>query len=274
MRTFLRVTAENDEEITTEIWNGHTWTPATERPMRWEAYRVSFEDEPPYLETCVLVFSEGHGRQAEARVSCSKISVDALPTILKAVLELVDESNCVISLSLEEGIHLNDVRMEDLVTFNETGELPDRIFELADGHHDVFKSLLLRLGDTPRSDCLKIFGSFASGKALPGDIDVFVDAKDLASDEIKELSAHLMGLAKEFHGVLDPFILVNQTLYCRNDGSTGWIPARNADALRRAGEQGIALASCRMPGPILEHLRQKRTSPNDAPRNPKIGQQR
>ena len=96
--------------------------------------------------------------------------------------------------------------------------------------------ILARLADGPFAARVRVFGSAADAGADPKDVDVLVDGTSR-----KEGSA-LLGLAREFYGRFDPFVLQHGVLWVRSDDATGWIRARNAAAILRAAAAGITLA--------------------------------
>jgi len=87
-----------------------------------------------------------------------------------------------------------------------------------------------------------VFGSAAAGKPVPGDIDAYVDFSDS-----KAQTQHpgyvpgadlLLGVARQFYGLFDPFVRVGKILYTRNENCNGWVYAKKVREIRKAGEEG------------------------------------
>lgn len=110
-----------------------------------------------------------------------------------------------------------------------------------------FHALVTSLKQSPLATKIKIFGSAASKKENPGDIDLFVD---LRGGEMKD-ARHLLHLAAKFYGMLDPFVLIEirgrAQLITRNDEANGWQIARNTKALLAAGQAGIPFEAVEWP---------------------------
>jgi predicted nucleotidyltransferase len=99
------------------------------------------------------------------------------------------------------------------------------------------EEILRLLAENPLADRMRVFGSAAEPGRDPKDLDVFVDG-------VEKVSAlrDLMALQRRFYGRLDVFVLQGGVLWTRSDDADRWIRAKNAAALRRAGEAGITLA--------------------------------
>jgi predicted nucleotidyltransferase len=103
------------------------------------------------------------------------------------------------------------------------------------------EDILRLLAENPLADRMRVFGSAAEPGREPKDVDVFVAGVRKVSD-LRDLLRDMMALQRRFYGRLDVFVLQGDVLWTRSDDAARWIKARNADALRRAGEAGISLA--------------------------------
>lgn len=120
----------------------------------------------------------------------------------------------------------------------------------ADPHYAWKKNELLgKLKALPYAGGIKVFGSAAYGKENPADIDLVIDLRGKGKHPAWQ---DLRKLAKEYYGLLDPFIIADAgtmdgkpvfELWARNDHATGWVRSRNkAKMLANMGSQGRPLA--------------------------------
>jgi predicted nucleotidyltransferase len=117
-----------------------------------------------------------------------------------------------------------------------------RYSEISEGQR---QELMKALSASPLADRIRVFGSTVNGKANPVDIDIFVDMSDMESNADK---ASLLKLAAQFYPLLDPFVLVKDTLsksglrlITRDERAQTWEPAKHANALLKAGRAGRPL---------------------------------
>lgn len=85
---------------------------------------------------------------------------------------------------------------------------------------------------------IKVFGSVATGKAEPTDLDIFVDFSTmtrrqyLLSDPGGARLQPLLNLAWNYYGSFDPFLrFANDDLLVRSDDASKWIKSKNAGAI-------------------------------------------
>jgi hypothetical protein len=97
----------------------------------------------------------------------------------------------------------------------------------------------------PYAEQVRVFGSMAAGSLSPGDIDLFVDCKDVSFTDDRQLSqfSGLLRISRSNYGWVDPFIQFKNTLLVRNDQATGWVRAANARSIKTdMSAHGIPLA--------------------------------
>lgn len=119
----------------------------------------------------------------------------------------------------------------------------------------------------PMQGRIKVFGSSASGKDCPGDIDAYIDFSD-STDSYQHPSVIpganlLLAVARQFYGTFDPFVRVGKILYARSDDANGWVTARQVREIRKAGEAG------RPPQDVLDEIRSRPQERGGMPR-PKV----
>ena len=110
--------------------------------------------------------------------------------------------------------------------------------------------LLDKLKTLPYAADIKVFGSAARGKEMPGDFDIFIDLRGKGKHDAW---MELLKLAQEYYGMLDPFIIADAgivdgkptfNLWARNDRANGWIPSRNrAKMMENMEKEGVSLTS-------------------------------
>jgi len=100
----------------------------------------------------------------------------------------------------------------------------------------IFQYVLENLETLPFKDKIRVFGSIAQGSKDPGDIDLFVDLRDQAFVDDRQLQPYrrLISIAGSQYGWVDPFLMFENALFVRNDHATGWQRARNATALKKS----------------------------------------
>jgi hypothetical protein len=108
---------------------------------------------------------------------------------------------------------------------------------------EILDGILLEISQMPMKGQALIFGSCATDKVNPGDVDVWLDMRELTLDEFKACKGFasvkpLLDLARQHYGLLDPFIrFQDDVLVVRNDEATGWTMAKNARALVRSMDE-------------------------------------
>jgi hypothetical protein len=115
--------------------------------------------------------------------------------------------------------------------------------------------LLDKLRSRSYAEHVVVFGSTATGKEVPGDIDVFVDQSSIGIDEFmrSNLAGELLWFSRKYYGSFDPFVLLSQgvldgksrtILITRNEYGNGWIKAKHSrEILKGVKSHGIPLLS-------------------------------
>lgn len=271
MRAFFKVT-DADGAASTEVWSRGEWLPIDPEGFDWRAHEVAYADEPRYDIDGLLCIGEGfkYSKDPEpapliVRVMLAAIS--SLPALAEVIPGLVGDADATVDMALSEGVNLKG-RLADLRSFAETGTLEDRMVATADAHHARLLAVVDGLRTAPHASQLRVFGSAAAGKELPGDIDVYADCSGLTDKETNELAVYLIRLAKTHYGMLDPFLLLGNRLHVRDDAARGWTAAKHAKAIKAAGESGVPLAEFAMKTRILDRFRSE--PPAAAPASPSM----
>jgi predicted nucleotidyltransferase len=104
---------------------------------------------------------------------------------------------------------------------------------------------------------MKVFGSAANEPdKIPGDIDVFIDTKNITLDKAVMATAlgELLRLCKKYYGLVDVFILDRKkVLWTRDSDANRWIKANSSNGLISVGKQGIPLTLFDKNYTILAH---------------------
>lgn len=113
-------------------------------------------------------------------------------------------------------------------------------------HAKKLDSVIANLKKSPYAPAIKIFGSAAEPNDLmPQDIDILIDSRgiDLGPDAAMQAAAHVMALASNYYGFLDPYLLAKDgKLWTRDDRAEKWIKAKNQNKILADGTHGIPLA--------------------------------
>jgi len=75
------------------------------------------------------------------------------------------------------------------------------------------------------ADRVLVVGSVAHGKPDPGDLDIVVDVQSVTTDnELWKIGSRLLYVARlpKYYGLFDPFLLLSNGLWVRNDEATDW----------------------------------------------------
>lgn len=113
-------------------------------------------------------------------------------------------------------------------------------FVTEDVQSDPLNVVVAALKRHPLATSIKIFGSAATDKERPGDIDCFLEADlDYTHPHIMQLLA----VASKYYGSCDPFYYWSsqRVLFSRNDYANQWVRAKNARAIIVAGRVGIPI---------------------------------
>ncbi len=104
--------------------------------------------------------------------------------------------------------------------------------------NEKITNIINELKQSKHSDRIYIVGSIAKGINAPGDLDVFVDLRELSIKDIDlQDFKYLINLAsRKFgnYGWFDPFLMLKDTLISRNDEATGWQRAFNEKQLKES----------------------------------------
>lgn len=84
--------------------------------------------------------------------------------------------------------------------------------------------------DLPYADKIMVFGSYASDKEEPADIDVFLDLRGHGQIDPGTYNG-LLRIAVRHYGWLDPFLRTDAGLLVRSDEARHWVRASNAAAI-------------------------------------------
>jgi hypothetical protein len=103
-------------------------------------------------------------------------------------------------------------------------------------------------------DRIRVFGSAAAGKAVPGDVDAYVDFSDaslsVSHPDYVPGARLMLGVARQFPGAFDPFVRVGKILYARDEYGTGWIQAKRVRDITKAAQ-----VDGRPPADVLAEIR-------------------
>ena len=113
--------------------------------------------------------------------------------------------------------------------------------------NESIDQLLTILRKSPWAGQIRIFGSVATGKTNPNDLDVIVDMRDRSSEDFINASAWLLSLARKFYGQFDPFILTRNGLLVRNPEATDWVRAKHAKKILNSPSKNLTEAAQTIP---------------------------
>ena len=222
----------------TEFWTQSGWQVYRLSPFSWTEVGCSapFDEEQHVDGDLVLYVNEGWRNEAMAiGLFGHTVSPDILFARLASVLPIMFGAvPHKIDIALNEGGYLTGIKASDF----QAQKLSDEKFGHLDEHNARLKTILQQLAVLPGVEHIRIFGSLSNGKQVPGDVDLYVDLNALEADIEKTLSSALIRIAKEYCGLLDPFLDKCGVLYTRNDCETGWQKALGASRLRLDGRAG------------------------------------
>jgi len=83
-----------------------------------------------------------------------------------------------------------------------------------------FNTILSQLRELPFADRMKVYGTGATGKPFPGDIDVWIDFR--GTGFTMEDAEHVLAMAKGYPGMFDPVLATDAGCFSRGDWGAEW----------------------------------------------------
>jgi predicted nucleotidyltransferase len=265
VRAFFRLTG-GGAHVAAEVWSRDGWKPYDPAPLDWS--NVEFDepfDQGKIVKGDLVIYvnkgwrSEAMGIGLFENSIPSAVIISRMARVLPGMIEGLAHK---LSIPLTEGGILNDIEVSDLRGFSDGSLLSDDIFDQLDRHNASLNAILSELREVSGASQVRVFGSAAKGKQVPGDLDLYVDLNGLEPDVEKALTGALMSLARKHYGLVDPFLDKKGVLYTRNDSATGWEKAKQAGKISGDGRAGITIdhvcivdrpyASMRSQGPSVE----------------------
>lgn len=237
--TYLKI---SDADASIKVWSHDEWIVVDISRFNWRDHVVpSSADRPTGDGDVVLRVANPYLYGVDAGIYCWNVRSDQLQKTTRTLSALFSGENVKVDLSFDMGLILENLNLDDLRKIAEEGYVPDRLLQRADRHVKILKQIVDTVSQLPFSDRVKIFGSAASGKEKPGDIDLFVDCEGMNAQDIRELSVNLIRLARQHYGMLDPFLLIKGVLHTRADDAGGWIKSKAQSEMIKAGRSGVSL---------------------------------
>lgn len=269
MRAFFRL-ADRDGHVEAEVWGRSGWKPYEPTVLDWSkvGFADPFDQDRSVTGDLVIYVNKGWQNETltiglfENNVP-SEVVISRMARVLPVMIAGFPHK---MSIPLAEGGTLKDIDVSDLRRFPEKLSLPDAGFAELDRHNASLSAVLNDLSVLVGSEHIKVFGSVARGKQVPGDVDLYVDLDGLEPDAEKALTGSLMRLARKHYGMVDPFLDKGGVLYTRNDQATGWQKAKQSSKMRAAGRSGAPFDEVRIIGRPYEAIRPLEPSFQDSPR--------
>lgn len=246
MQAIIRV-AESRGVITAETWGQNGWQAYVPAPLDWSEIGCPQPfDQDKYVNGDLVIYINKPWRDQPMNIGVfdneflAEAVLDRLSHVLPA---MVSGLHINLSVCLHDGGNLEGLQIADLEAYSRTKCLPDVAFEHFDKRNAKLRSILSEIAGLDGSEHIKVFGSIAKGKQVPGDIDLYVDISGLRSDVERSLTNDLMGIARTNYGLVDPFLDKDGVLRTRNATATGWSRASNSSKIRADGKAGRHIVS-------------------------------